>query len=53
MGSASRSAYFDQLRAQLDEGRTLRENVAEGDTVMVDGKPRPHHRLSSGFPLYP
>ena len=33
-------AYFDQLRAQLDEGRTLRENVAEGDTVMVDGKPR-------------
>jgi ATP-binding cassette subfamily F protein uup len=34
-------AYFDQFRAQLDEGKTLRQNVAEdGDTVIVNGKPR-------------
>ncbi len=35
------TAYFDQLRAQLDETKTLQENVVEkGDTVTVDGKPR-------------
>ena len=34
-------AYFDQLRAQLDETKTLQENVVEkGDTVTVNGKPR-------------
>jgi ATP-binding cassette subfamily F protein uup len=34
-------AYFDQLRAQLDETRTLQQNVAEdGDTVVVNGRPR-------------
>ncbi len=34
-------AYFDQLRSQLDEAKTLQENVVEkGDTVMVGGKPR-------------
>ncbi len=34
-------AYFDQLRAQLDETKTLQENVVEkGDLVTVGGKPR-------------
>jgi len=34
-------AYYDQLRAQLDETKTLQENVVEdGDTVTVNGKPR-------------
>ncbi len=34
-------AYFDQLRAQLDEGKTLQQNVSGGgDTVFVNGKPR-------------
>ncbi len=34
-------AYFDQLRAQLDETKTLQQNVVEdGDMVVVDGKPR-------------
>ncbi len=33
-------AYFDQQRAQLDETATVQENVgAEGDTVIVDGRP--------------
>ena len=34
-------AYFDQLRAQLDEGKTLQQNVVDdGDTVIVNGKPQ-------------
>jgi ATP-binding cassette subfamily F protein uup len=34
-------AYFDQLRAQLDEDKTLRENVADGnETVGIDGASR-------------
>jgi ABC transport system ATP-binding/permease protein len=34
-------AYFDQLRAQLDEDKTLRENVADGnDIVGIDGASR-------------
>ena len=32
-------AYFDQQRAQLDESRSVRDNVAGGnDTVLVDGR---------------
>jgi len=35
------AAYFDQLRAQLDESKTLQQNVSGGgDTVFVNGKPR-------------
>lgn len=33
--------YFDQLRRQLDETKSVRENVLpDGDTVVVDGKAR-------------
>jgi ATP-binding cassette subfamily F protein uup len=40
-GTNLQMAYFDQLRAQLDEGKTLQQNVVEdGDTVLVNGKPR-------------
>ncbi|MFH1434424.1 MAG: ATP-binding cassette domain-containing protein, partial [Pseudomonadota bacterium] len=40
-GTRLQVAYFDQLRAQLDESKTLQENVtAEGDMVMVNGKRR-------------
>ena len=40
-GARLQVAYFDQLRAQLDENKTLQQNVAEdGDTVFVGGKPR-------------
>jgi ATP-binding cassette subfamily F protein uup len=38
-GTKLQVAYFDQLRAQLDESKTAIENVAEGsDTVMIDGR---------------
>ena len=34
-------AYFDQLRAQLDEDKSVLENVGEGNDVIVyNGKPR-------------
>ena len=40
-GTRLQVAYFDQLRAQLDETKTLQENVTdESDMVMVNGKER-------------
>ncbi|MCY2993598.1 MAG: ATP-binding cassette domain-containing protein [Planctomycetota bacterium] len=39
LGTNLQIAYFDQLRAQLDEEKTVQENVADGyDTVQVGGK---------------
>ena len=36
LGTGIRIAYFDQLRAQLDESKTLRENIGNGnDTIIV------------------
>lgn len=41
LGTNLQIAYFDQLRAQLDENQTAAENVAHGnDTVVVDGRQR-------------
>ncbi len=41
LGANLRIAYFDQLRAQLDDDRTLRESVGGGgDSVTVQGKSR-------------
>jgi ABC transport system ATP-binding/permease protein len=41
LGTGISIAYFDQLRAQLDEERTLRDNVGGGnDTVIIGGSPR-------------
>lgn len=41
LGSGVRIAYFDQLRAQLDENRSLKDNVSDGnDTVVVGGVSR-------------
>jgi len=40
-GTSLQVAYFDQLRAQLDEDKSAAENVADGnDTVVINGKPR-------------
>jgi ABC transport system ATP-binding/permease protein len=34
-------AYFDQLRAQLDEDKSVLQNVSEGnDTIVFNGRPR-------------
>ncbi len=41
LGSALQIAYFDQLRAQLNDNRTVRESVADGgDTVRIGDKTR-------------
>ena len=41
LGTNLQVAYFDQLRAQLDEQKTVQENVADGyDTVNIGGKSR-------------
>lgn len=41
LGTGIRIAYFDQLRAQIDEDKTLRENVCEGnDTIIIGGTSR-------------
>ncbi|QDT54746.1 ABC transporter ATP-binding protein uup [Caulifigura coniformis] len=41
LGTNLQIAYFDQLRAQLDENRSAAENVGDGkDTVVINGKSR-------------
>jgi len=41
MGTNIEVLYYDQLREQLDEEKTVIENVTKGsDTVMINGKPR-------------
>jgi ATP-binding cassette subfamily F protein uup len=40
-GTRLQPAYFDQVRAQLDEDRSLQDNIADGsDKVIIDGRPR-------------
>lgn len=41
LGTNIAIAYFDQLRAQFDETKSLRDNIANGnDTVFINGAPR-------------
>ncbi|REK07223.1 MAG: ATP-binding cassette domain-containing protein [Planctomycetota bacterium] len=41
LGTNLQIAYFDQLRGQLDEERSVQENVGEGyETVEIDGRRR-------------
>ncbi|MFC1913371.1 ATP-binding cassette domain-containing protein [Chloroflexota bacterium] len=42
LGTNLQISYFDQLREQLDEKKTVQENVVEGnqDTVTINGKNR-------------
>jgi ABC transport system ATP-binding/permease protein len=41
LGAGLKIAYFDQLRAQLDEDRTLKDNVAGGNEIIfMGGVPR-------------
>ncbi len=40
LGTGLQIAYFDQMRAQLDEEKTLKENIANGsDTIFMGGAP--------------
>jgi ATP-binding cassette subfamily F protein uup len=41
LGTNLQIAYYDQLREQLEEDRTVAENVnPESDTIVINGKPR-------------
>ncbi len=41
LGTNREVAYFDQLRAQLDENETVQENVASGQTeILINGRKR-------------
>jgi ATP-binding cassette subfamily F protein uup len=41
LGTNLRIAFFDQLRDQLDDERTVADNVSDGyETVTIDGTPR-------------
>ena len=41
LGTNLKITYFDQLRAQLDESKSVLDNVGEGrDTITVNGRPR-------------
>ena len=33
-------AYFDQLKATLDEEKTVQQNVSDYDTIPINGQPR-------------
>ena len=41
LGTNLQIAYYDQLREQLDEEKTVAENVnGESDTIVINGKPK-------------
>jgi ATP-binding cassette subfamily F protein uup len=41
LGTKLEPLYFDQLRGQLDEDKTVQQNVTDsGDTVVINGTPR-------------
>ncbi|MEI8348900.1 MAG: ATP-binding cassette domain-containing protein [Candidatus Omnitrophota bacterium] len=41
LGTNLQIAYYDQLREQLDENKTVAENVnPESDTIIINGKPK-------------
>jgi ATP-binding cassette subfamily F protein uup len=42
LGTGMRIAYFDQLRAQLDENKSLRENIGEGNDTIIVGSASRH-----------
>ncbi len=40
-GTHLKAVYFDQLREQLDEDRSVQENIADGETILdLDGRRR-------------
>ncbi|OPY64189.1 MAG: ABC transporter ATP-binding protein uup [Syntrophorhabdaceae bacterium PtaU1.Bin034] len=42
LGAGIKVAYFDQLREQLDENKTVRDNVADGNDMIVAGRTSRH-----------
>ena len=42
LGAGTTIAYFDQLRAQLDENKSLRENIGNGNDTIIVGSASRH-----------
>jgi ATP-binding cassette subfamily F protein uup len=42
LGAGIKIAYFDQLREQLDENKTLRENIVDGNDMIIMGDTSRH-----------
>lgn len=40
LGTNLQVVYFDQMRDQLDENKTVAQNVSDGETVTLNDKPR-------------
>jgi ABC transport system ATP-binding/permease protein len=39
-GTRLEVAYFDQLKATLDENKTVQQNISDYDTIPINGQPR-------------
>ena len=54
LGTNLQISYFDQLREQLDEKKTVQENVVEDnqDTVTINGQKTAYYRVSAGFSFF-
>ncbi|HKI18064.1 MAG TPA: ATP-binding cassette domain-containing protein [Isosphaeraceae bacterium] len=39
-GARLELAYFDQLKATLDEDKTVQQNISDYDTISINGQPR-------------
>ena len=39
-GTRLEIAYFDQLKATLDENKTVQQNISDYDTIPINGQPR-------------
>jgi ATP-binding cassette subfamily F protein uup len=39
-GTRLEVAYFDQLKATLDENKTVQQNISDYDTIWINGQPR-------------
>ena len=39
-GARLEIAYFDQLKATLDENKTVQQNISDYDTIPINGQPR-------------
>ena len=40
LGTRLEIAYFDQLKATLDEEKTVQQNISDYDTIVINGQPR-------------
>ncbi len=40
IGTNLQVSYYDQLREQIDENKSVAENICSGDTVTINGRPK-------------